>query len=161
MTATIRGRFQWTVALPVVALVLMLVTWSNHEAWPILVAIGLALVASVICAVHHAEVVAHRVGEPFGSLILAVAAILPAFSGIGGPVYLLGAVVLNVMLLRQAWAVWQRDEATARGKDDRFKTERRFFGFSIVYLTLHFTLLLVEAALRALDLAPAAWPVLF
>ena len=30
------------------------------------------LVASVVVAVHHAEVVAHRVGEPFGTLILAV-----------------------------------------------------------------------------------------
>jgi Ca2+:H+ antiporter len=27
----------------------------------------------VLAAVHHAEVVAHRVGEPFGSLVLAVA----------------------------------------------------------------------------------------
>ena len=32
-----------------------------------------ALIGSVIAAVHHAEVVAHRVGEPFGTLILAVA----------------------------------------------------------------------------------------
>lgn len=32
-----------------------------------------ALVGSVIAAVHHAEVVAHRVGEPFGTLVLAVA----------------------------------------------------------------------------------------
>ena len=31
------------------------------------------LVASVLAAVHHAEVVAHRIGEPFGTLILAVA----------------------------------------------------------------------------------------
>ena len=31
------------------------------------------LVGAVLAAVHHAEVVAHRVGEPFGSLILAVA----------------------------------------------------------------------------------------
>jgi Ca2+:H+ antiporter len=30
-------------------------------------------VGSVLAAVHHAEVVAHRVGEPFGSLVLAVA----------------------------------------------------------------------------------------
>src|SRR4051812_35206346 len=29
--------------------------------------------AAVIAAVHHAEVVAHRVGEPFGTLILALA----------------------------------------------------------------------------------------
>ena len=33
----------------------------------------LTLVGNVICAVHHAEVVAHRVGEPFGTLVLALA----------------------------------------------------------------------------------------
>jgi Ca2+:H+ antiporter len=32
-----------------------------------------ALIGAVLAGVHHAEVVAHRVGEPFGSLILAVA----------------------------------------------------------------------------------------
>src|SRR5215475_6817081 len=32
-----------------------------------------ALMAAVIVAVHHAEVVAHRVGEPFGTLVLALA----------------------------------------------------------------------------------------
>ena len=34
---------------------------------------GLVLVGVVLAAVHHAETVAHRVGEPFGTLILAVA----------------------------------------------------------------------------------------
>jgi Ca2+:H+ antiporter len=34
---------------------------------------GLALLATVFVAVYHAEVVAHRVGEPFGTLVLAVA----------------------------------------------------------------------------------------
>ena len=34
---------------------------------------ALLLGAAVLAAVHHAEVVAHRVGEPFGSLVLAVA----------------------------------------------------------------------------------------
>ncbi|MDQ0747679.1 Ca2+/H+ antiporter [Streptomyces africanus] len=33
----------------------------------------LVLVGAVLAAVHHAEMVAHRVGEPFGSLVLAVA----------------------------------------------------------------------------------------
>ena len=33
----------------------------------------LALVGAVIAAVHHAEVVAHKVGEPFGTLVLAIA----------------------------------------------------------------------------------------
>ena len=34
---------------------------------------GVILIGSVLSAVHHAEVVAHRVGEPFGTLVLAVA----------------------------------------------------------------------------------------
>ncbi|HUL76826.1 MAG TPA: ionic transporter y4hA [Vicinamibacteria bacterium] len=34
---------------------------------------GVGLIGAVITAVHHAEVVAHRVGEPFGTLVLAVA----------------------------------------------------------------------------------------
>jgi Ca2+:H+ antiporter len=34
---------------------------------------GAALVGAVIAAVHHAEVVAHRVGEPLGTLVLALA----------------------------------------------------------------------------------------
>jgi len=35
--------------------------------------IGAVLIGAVFAAVHHAEVVAHRVGEPFGTLVLAVA----------------------------------------------------------------------------------------
>jgi Ca2+:H+ antiporter len=35
--------------------------------------VAVVLAAAVLAAVHHAEVVAHRVGEPFGSLVLAVA----------------------------------------------------------------------------------------
>jgi protoheme IX farnesyltransferase len=93
------------------------------------------------------------------AVVLAVAALLPAFSGVGGPVYLAGAVVLNAPLLHGAWRVWRRDEGAA--KADKFRVERRFFGFSILYLTLLFALLLAEAALRALDLTPAGWPVLF
>jgi Ca2+:H+ antiporter len=34
---------------------------------------GIVLIGVVMAAVHHAEVVAHRVGEPFGTLILAIA----------------------------------------------------------------------------------------
>ncbi len=34
------------------------------------VVVGAALVGAVLAAVHHAEVVAHRVGEPYGPLLL-------------------------------------------------------------------------------------------
>ncbi|HEV6953027.1 MAG TPA: ionic transporter y4hA [Promicromonospora sp.] len=72
-SATVTGRFQWTVVVPILALLLLVATWTNHEHPAILAAIGAALVGAVLAAVHHAEVVAHKVGEPFGSLILAVA----------------------------------------------------------------------------------------
>ncbi|MCW7536962.1 ionic transporter y4hA [Aquabacterium sp. A7-Y] len=39
----------------------------------VLLACAAGLIGAVIAAVHHAEVVAHRVGEPFGTLVLAVA----------------------------------------------------------------------------------------
>jgi Ca2+:H+ antiporter len=35
--------------------------------------LGIVLVAIVLAAVHHAELIAHRVGEPFGSFLLALA----------------------------------------------------------------------------------------
>src|SRR4029079_11030657 len=34
---------------------------------------GFVLIATVFAAVHHAEVIAHRIGEPFGTLVLALA----------------------------------------------------------------------------------------
>ncbi len=36
-------------------------------------AVGAVLIAAVFAAVFHAEVIAHRLGEPFGTLVLAVA----------------------------------------------------------------------------------------
>jgi Ca2+:H+ antiporter len=58
--------------LPPAALVVLALTWGSKPPVAVLVAVALFLGASVIAAVHHAEVIAHRVGEPFGSLVLAV-----------------------------------------------------------------------------------------
>ena len=67
------ARVSWVVAVPVLALVILAFTWGRELA-PLLVAlVAVVLGAAVLAAVHHAEVVAHRVGEPFGSLVLAVA----------------------------------------------------------------------------------------
>ena len=78
--------------------------------------------------------------------VLAPVAVAIAFSGIGGPVYLAGALILNARCVVDAWTVWRRDEAAAAA--DRFRAEKRFFGFSILYMTLLFALLLAEAALQ-------------
>ncbi len=73
MSTTTAGRLSWAVASPPVAAVVLAFTWGTHPALFGNIVVGVALVAAVLAAVHHAEVVAHRVGEPFGSLLLAVA----------------------------------------------------------------------------------------
>ena len=65
--------FSWTVVVPVLATVLLAFTWGRDIGVLIQVAVAFALAGAVLAAVNHAEVVAHRVGEPFGSLVLAVA----------------------------------------------------------------------------------------
>lgn len=64
---------QWTLALPIVALVLLFLTWGRDLSGAVVALVTAVLAGAVLAAVHHAEVVAHRVGEPFGSLVLAVA----------------------------------------------------------------------------------------
>ncbi len=71
-----------------------------------------------------------------------------AFTSIGGPVYMLAAVILNLMFLRGAWSIWRRDEAVAEG--DRYRVEKSVFRFSLLYLFLLFVALLADAALRAM-----------
>ena len=63
----------WTTSVPVLALVVLAVAWGRYPPTVLSVLIGVVLIGAVLAAVHHAEVVAHRVGEPFGSLVLAVA----------------------------------------------------------------------------------------
>lgn len=62
----------WTIAAPVFAWVI----FSLKPSAPgtiFLFLLGAALVGAVMSAVHHAEVIAHKVGEPYGTLLLAVA----------------------------------------------------------------------------------------
>jgi Ca2+:H+ antiporter len=63
----------WTTVAPVLALVALASSWGRDPGPVLVVVVAVALVGAVLAAVHHAEVVAHRVGEPFGSLVLAVA----------------------------------------------------------------------------------------
>jgi Ca2+:H+ antiporter len=63
----------WSIAVPVAACVVLAVSSGGSPGWLLLSCAGAALLASVLAAVHHAEVIAHRVGEPFGTLVLALA----------------------------------------------------------------------------------------
>jgi Ca2+:H+ antiporter len=68
-----KSLLTWTTLAPLIAIVALLLTWGRHLGTVPVIIVAVALAAAVLAAVHHAEVVAHRVGEPFGSLVLAVA----------------------------------------------------------------------------------------
>ncbi|HTX93806.1 MAG TPA: calcium:proton antiporter [Mycobacterium sp.] len=66
-------RVSWTVVVPVLAVIALAATWGQHLSPVLTVVEAVLLIGAVLAAVQHAEVVAHRVGEPFGSLVLAAA----------------------------------------------------------------------------------------
>lgn len=63
----------WMVAVPLLALLALALSWGSELPFVLAVILAVLLAGAVLAAVHHAEVIAHRVGEPFGSLVLAVA----------------------------------------------------------------------------------------
>jgi Ca2+:H+ antiporter len=63
----------WPSAVPVGSALLLGAALQLPLSPVLILACSGALMAVVIGAVHHAEVVAHRVGEPFGTLVLALA----------------------------------------------------------------------------------------
>src|SRR6516162_8420617 len=68
-----RYNAMWMWLIPLLSLGLLVAAFIAGVGTLLGILCGAALIAAVIVAVHHAEVVAHRVGEPFGTLILALA----------------------------------------------------------------------------------------
>lgn len=62
---------QWTITIPVLAWILYF-SGLNIESTFFQIAAGILLVFSIMSAVHHSEIIAERVGEPFGTIILAI-----------------------------------------------------------------------------------------
>ncbi len=67
------GTPAWSFVLPIVACLLLAAVWDRPLGWLLLGVVVVTLFVSVFAAVHHAEVIALRVGEPFGTLVLALA----------------------------------------------------------------------------------------
>ena len=76
-TERARSRLAFVnVATPIAAVLVLLATWGRSLPGAVAVAVALVLATAVLASVHHAEVVADRVGEPFGSIVLAIAVTL-------------------------------------------------------------------------------------
>jgi len=63
----------WSLLLPIAAAVLLAGAKTLPGFPGVTLVLAAVVVGSVLSAVHHAEVIAHRVGEPFGTLVLAMA----------------------------------------------------------------------------------------
>ncbi len=63
----------WTLLCPLLAIIILWVLTPVISGGAITFLKAAALIGVVLSAVHHAEVIAHRVGEPMGTLILALA----------------------------------------------------------------------------------------
>lgn len=66
-------KIRWTVVVPLLAVVTLAAVWGRELSLLADIPVFALLLAAVLAAVHHAEVMAHRVGEPFGALVLAIA----------------------------------------------------------------------------------------
>ncbi|MCU0386603.1 MAG: ionic transporter y4hA [Flavihumibacter sp.] len=81
---------RWTEIVPFLSLLLYFLKPADSPGWYNFVLIG-GLISAVLVAVHHAEVVAHKVGEPYGTLVLAIAvttievALIVSLMMAGGP----------------------------------------------------------------------------
>lgn len=81
----------WSLLAPALAWLVLAGHWLGAGGALYSIVIAASLLAGVAAAVHHAELVAHRVGEPFGTLVLAAAvtaievAIIVSLMLAGGP----------------------------------------------------------------------------
>lgn len=73
MSTSSQALPRWTLWAPLAAWVILVLSRFIPTEGLAIALIAVALVGSVFASVHHAEVVAHRVGEPFGTLVLAIA----------------------------------------------------------------------------------------
>ncbi len=66
-----KSLIQWTIILPLLAWVLYF-SGTISQSSILQVFASLLLICSVMSAVHHSEIIAERVGEPYGTIILAI-----------------------------------------------------------------------------------------
>ena len=75
------------------------------------------------------------------SIILSIPSILISFSSIGGLIYLISSIFLNVIFIFNAYVLMINSKTL---KTYSFVMEKRLFLYSIFYLFVHFSLLMVE-----------------
>ncbi len=94
------------------------------------------------------------------SVLLAAIAITPIFTGLGGSIFAVFSVVLNLAFLALAFKVWKSrageiadsaDEASLYAVKSGDRAARNLFAFSIIYLFAIFGVLALETVLKGLS----------
>ena len=67
-----KNLLHWTIIAPIISIIAYFLNLSEINA-VFQVLVGILLMLSILSAVHHAEAIAYKVGEPYGTIILAVA----------------------------------------------------------------------------------------
>ena len=72
-TSAVSASPRWPIYLPLLSLVAAAIGVAGFSAPLLLAFMCASLFGAVIASVHHAEVIAHKIGEPYGTLVLALA----------------------------------------------------------------------------------------
>ncbi len=84
------------------------------------------------------------------ALLLAPVAVWAAATSIGGPFTMAVSVLLSLWFVKGGHDIWQRDEVMAEA--DKYKVEKTFFRFSLLYLFGIFAAYLIEAGLKSYNI---------
>jgi protoheme IX farnesyltransferase len=84
------------------------------------------------------------------TLLLLPIALVPALLHVAGPVYAVAAVLLNLGFIRHAWRV-------LKSADTDMRPARAMFRYSLLYLFLHFALLIIDRVPGIITLVGDLW----
>jgi protoheme IX farnesyltransferase len=90
------------------------------------------------------------------TVVLSILAVAMAFSAVGGPLYFIVCVPLNIWFLFGSIKVVRRNEKVCLA--DNFKVEKEVFVFSILYLFVHFAVIGIETIIKVVSSSYLAWP---
>lgn len=90
------------------------------------------------------------------TIALSILAVAMAFSSVGGPLYFVVCVPLNIWFLLGSIKIMNRTDEASRA--DNFKFEKKIFVFSIFYLFAHFGVIGAETVIKAFSPYYIAWP---
>ena len=90
------------------------------------------------------------------TVALSILATAMAFSAVGGPIYFMVCVPLNIWFLLGSIKIMRRNEKASLA--DNFKVEKKVFVFSIFYLFAHFGVIGIETIIKFFSPSYIPWP---